>query len=193
VLSGDWKNGAGPGRREDAFLKAAEMEILDLEKRAAHLRGLVSGRTLGEGSPEGRALAGVTRLLEDVTRVVVRLSGRGGGSRGEEASARRDRPTFIACECPHCREDLFVAAEAKDRDHPDERRKLRVVRTEEPTDGSVSVEGLAPASLSGARPREFQVTCPVCGEVTLIREDPRSAAWSERTQFHSSRRQRRRS
>jgi predicted RNA-binding Zn-ribbon protein involved in translation (DUF1610 family) len=155
---------------------------LDLESRAAYLGGLVKGLALASESEQGRVLGQVVELLGDVARVVGRLAVTAGTT--DQVARTESRPTFIACECPRCGEDVFLPAESPREASAGGRRGLRLVEPSRlPQDcetaslrGPAARETPSPDTES-ALPREFQLTCPNCGEVFLVREDPHSEAW----------------
>lgn len=146
---------------------------LDLESRAAYLGGLVKGLALASESEQGRVLGQVVELLGDVARVVGRLAVTAGTT--NQVAKTESRPTFIACECPRCGEDIFLPAESPREASPGGRHGLRLV---EPAGLPEPVARETPArDTEPPLPREFRLTCPNCGEVFLVREDPHSEAW----------------
>ncbi len=146
----------------------------DYESRAAYLSGLVKGLDLAAGSEEGRVLARVVELLEELAREVTRLraellagaarpeprpagtaradAGCDGAARVTGAPARTadgpERPLFVACECPECGEEMFVQA------HP----------LPGGTQGEGSPEG------------PHEVVCPNCGNLLFLSEPPAAEA-----------------
>lgn len=170
--NGPGPSGDGPGPAEPDRLRSDPV-ALDLESRAAYLGGLVKGLALASESEQGRVLGQVVELLGDVARVVSGLAATAGTT--NQVAKTESRPTFIACECPRCGEDIFLPAESSREPSPGGRRGLRLV---EPS--RLPIPDCETASLPGPAsplPREFQLTCPNCGEVFLVREDPHSEAW----------------
>jgi len=133
----------------------------DMESRAAYLSGLVQGLGLRTGRPEGRVLEQVVELLEDVVRELdaVRKARATPPRRGGAEGA--DRPLFLACECPHCGQDIFAEvgpAVVRGR----EEAGAGALRDRQET-GSAVQEG-GPAALY----RDFILTCTNCGETIHV-------------------------
>jgi len=169
-------------------VKPTRTGLSDLTSRAAYLKGLIRGLA-PDGSGRERVLAEVVDLLDDVVREVVDLrdrapdgtSGRTGAGGDRASASGRARPgtcarspepertTFLACECPRCGGDIFLEAQS--------------ISTSGPRGPEFGV--LPPDS-----GRDYEVTCPHCGEILHAYSGPRAPAPHPPGAAHSSARRR---
>ncbi len=163
---------------------------LDLESRAAYLKGLASGLGLGSASEEGRILVEVVDLLADVVREVAGT--RPGGT--SAARARQGEATGRAREGEAAARALqggaaaLVAPPRGAEGRPDPLAAPPLfLACECPECGDeifVEAENLSPAIPAASLPthpagvgttiREHLATCPNCGKTLFLSEETRA-------------------